>query len=120
MKNQLVFYVSKVKSADDKWHFVIKNNMERSYPIWTEWDEQRNEPDNLSRLFNEIKNVLRTYCRYPDIKMEFMNEPHLRGSNPFGKTIVKLEPSLDQHFKVEEIEIEFWRKLMLDICIKKL
>jgi hypothetical protein len=95
--------------------------MPNTSPIWIEWDEQRNQPENVEKIFYKMKIVLGAARTHPDFKMEFMNEPHLRGDNPFAsENINNAEPALDRHLEMSEIEMEFWRKLMLDICVKKL
>jgi hypothetical protein len=84
-----------------------------------EWDSQRNEPERIEKAFVALKVLLRDFKFFTRFKMKFEKESCLFGSNPFADSKIET-PFLDQHLTITDKEEEFWRKLILDLCIEKL
>ena len=116
MKKELVFYVSKVKTHEEKVFFrFINNQNQESY--WCAWDAKENQAQKVERTFGNLKFILVHFSEFIEFKIQFLKDTGLRAGNPFSEFST---PYVYQYLTITDQEEEWWRKLVMDLCIKKL
>lgn len=108
---QLVLYVHKIMTHDDKILFRVTCNQKYD-PIWADWDENTSEAERPIKLSSNISVLLRTFSEFDTFRILFASEDSFLGSNPFNKT---KEEFLDAQKTISNKEIMYWRKLIRGI-----
>lgn len=108
---QLVLYVHKIMTHDDKIFFRITCNQKHD-PVWAKWDEERLEAARPIALSSDLSELLRKVSSFDTFRMVFTNEDYFFGSNPFNSTVKNF---LDTTLPISDKEIMFWRKVIINI-----
>lgn len=120
MKKQLVFYVHKIKTQDNKLFFCFRPNTGDEPMVWSDWDDQRGEPERIEKTFAALKVMLMSFSAFLAFKLEFQKGGYISASNPFDKNYRKQKSWLDHHLGITDKEESFWRKMFLDLSLESM